>query len=272
MILSVRDIPVYYEEYGKGKPILFIHGSHVDHRMMVAPFEPIFSEMQDYRRIYLDLPGTGKTPSASWIKNSDDILEVVVGFIDTAIGKENFLLAGCSYGGYISLGLICKMGDRIDGVLLLCPQLDPREDECLPDKQILYKSEKMDLETMSSDTDKFYLDMAVVVTPQTYAQWQTKIVPALQIADMEFLSNHNEWYSSDFHNLASNTLFNKPSCILTGKQDNSTGYKIANELVERFTRATFAIIDCAGHMLSAEREPLFRQLVKDWIDRVEQYS
>ena len=272
MVCSVRDIPMHYEEYGEGKPVLFIHGSHVDHRMMADPFEPIFNEIKGYRRIYLDLPGTGKTPSANWIKNCDNILEVVIDFINIIIGKENFLLAGCSYGGYISLGLTYKMGDKIDGLLLLCPQLDPREDEVLPSKQILYKSEKMDLATMNSDTDKFYLDMAVIVTPHTFDKWQTIIVPALQIADMEFLSNRNEWYSDDFHNAVSKQLFDKPSCILTGRQDNSTGYKIAYEFTERFTRATFAVLDCAGHMLQAEREPLFKQLVKDWVERVEQYS
>ncbi|MCL2427245.1 MAG: alpha/beta hydrolase [Oscillospiraceae bacterium] len=272
MICLVRDISVYYEEYGKGKPVLFIHGSHVDHRMMVDPFEPIFNEKQGYRRIYLDLPGRGKTPPASWIKNSDNILEIVMDFIDAIIGDENFLLAGCSYGGYISLGLICKMEHRIDGVLLLCPQIDPREDECLPDKQIIYKSEKTDLEVMSSDTDKFYLNMTVIASPQTFDKWQTIIAPALQIADGEFISNYNDWYSDDFHRSVSNVVFDKPSCILTGRQDNITGYRIANELVERFTRATFAILDCAGHMLQAERESLFGQLVKDWTDRVEQYS
>ena len=268
MVCSVRDIPVHYKEYGEGKPILFIHGSHVDHRIMVDPFEPIFNEIQGYRRIYLDLPGTGKAPSADWIKNCDNILEIIIDFINAVIGAENFLLAGSSYGGYISLGLTCKMGDRIDGVLLLCPQIDPREDEVLPNKKILYKSVEMDLETMTSDMDKFYLDMAVIVTPHTFDKWQTIVAPALQIADMESLSNRNEWYSDDFHNTVSNQLFDKPSCILTGRQDNSTGYKLANELVERFTRATFAILDCAGHMLPAEREPLFKNLVIDWIDRV----
>jgi len=48
--------------------------------------------------------------------------------------------------------------------------------------------------------------------------------------------------------------FDKPSCILTGRQDHTTGYKLAYELVERFPRATFSILDCAGHRLEVERE------------------
>jgi len=273
MICTIRNIPIHYEEYGTGKPILCIHGNFVDHRMMVDPFEPVFNEMQGYRRIYLDLPGCGKTPSANWIKNCDNILEVVIDFINTVIGKENFLLIGGSYGGYVSLGLVHKMRDRIDGVLLLCPQVDPREDGNLPDRQILYQSEQMDSVNINSDEDKYYMEMAVIATPQIFTKWQNTITPAMQIADMDFLTNHcSEWYSDDFHNAVSKTIFDKPSCILTGRQDHITGYKIAYELVERFPRATFSVLDCAGHMLQAEREPLFRQFVNDWIDRVERYS
>ena len=75
MICSVHDIPIYYKEYGEGKPVIFIHGWPVDHRMMADLFEPIFTKIQSYRRIYLDLPGMGKTPSVNWIKNSDDMLK-----------------------------------------------------------------------------------------------------------------------------------------------------------------------------------------------------
>jgi pimeloyl-ACP methyl ester carboxylesterase len=275
VICTVRDIPVHYEEYGEGKPVLFIHGRSVDHRMMVDPFEPIFNEMQGYRRIYLDLPGCGKTPSANWIKNSDNILEILIDFINTVFGGEPFLLVGESFGGYISLGLVHKMGDRIDGVLLLCPQIDPREDaeENLPSRQILYKSEQMDSVNINSDADKYYMDMAVIATPEIFKKWQSIITPALEIADMDFLTNHcNEWYTDDFHNEISKLVFDKPSCILAGRQDHIVGYKVAYELVEKFTRATFSVVDCAGHMLEAERESLFRQLVKDWIERIELYS
>lgn len=271
MVCLVRDIPVYYEEYGAGKPVINIHGWPVDHRMMVEPFEPIFSQMKGYRRIYIDLPGMGKTPSAEWIKNSDNMLEVVTEFINTVIGEENFLLTGESYGGYLALGLIHEMGNRIDGVLLLCAMIDPREDEekNLPERQVIWKPEQLDF--IDEDSCEYkYMDMAVVATPQMYEKWQNIILPALGIADMEFLSNHCDmWYSPDFQKSVDQITFDKPSCILTGRQDHLVGYKIAYELVERFPRATYAVLDSAGHLLEGEREPLFGQLVKDWICRVE---
>jgi hypothetical protein len=69
--------------------------------------------------------------------------------------------------------------DRIDGVLLLCPQVDPREEENLPDRKILYKSEQMDSVSISSDEDKYYMDMAVIATPQIFNKWQNTIVQGI---------------------------------------------------------------------------------------------
>ena len=267
MTCLIRDIPVYYEEYGEGKPILCIHGSYVDHRMMAAALEPVFTRGHGYRRIYMDLPGMGKTPSAPWLKSSDNMLELLIEFINTVIGKEHFLLAGSSYGGYLSLGLIHEMNERIDGALLLCPMIDPREDEPenLPKRQIVNQPKQLDFMNESSSA---YMDMAVVVTQKSYEKWQNCIQPAIDSADMEFLTNHlNMWYSSGFQAAIGNVNFDKPSCILTGRQDHLTGYKIAYELLERFPRATFAAMDCAGHFM--ERDTLVEQMVKDWIDRVE---
>jgi len=264
----IQNIPVHYEEYGKGKPILCIHGLHVDHRMMVEVLEPTFThEQKDYRRIYIDLPGMGKTPSATWIKNSDDMLEILIEFINVVIDKENFLLAGTSYGGYLSLGLIHEMNKRIEGVMLICPMTDPREDnpENLPKRQILSNPEQLNF----TEEDAIgYMDMAVVATQKSYEKWQNSVQPAIEIADMAFLTNQLDmWYSIDFQKIVGKMNFDKPSCILTGRQDHLVGYKIAYELLERFPRASFAVLDCAGHLV--ERDHLVEQIIKDWIERVE---
>ena len=269
MVCLVRDIPIYYEEYGEGKPVLSIHGWPVDHRLMSSCLEPIFCQTQGYRRIYLDLPGMGRTPSASWIHNSDNMLEILIEIIDAVIGDEEFLLVGESYGGRLALGLIYKMSKRIAGVLLLCASTDPDEDDYLPKKKILWQSKQL-ASMEESDSLRGYIDMAVIAAPEMYNKWQSDIQPALDIADMEFLSNQcSEEYGPGLEKAIKTLTFDKPSCILAGRQDHIVGYLKSYELVERFPRATFAVLDCAGHLLQIENEPLFQQLVKDWIWRIE---
>ncbi len=55
---------------------------------------------------------------------------------------------------------------------------------------------------------------------------------------------------------------------MTGRQDSTVGYARAWELLERYPRATFAVLDGAGHALPHEQPELLRALVTEWLDRV----
>jgi len=272
MICEIQNIPVYYEEFGDGKPIIFIHGWSVDHRLMSECFEPIFSQLHGYKRIYLDLPGMGRTPSANWIKNSDNTLKILIEFINNIIGKSRFLLAGESYGGYLSMGLIYEFGNKIDGVLLLCPMVDSWESinkpERLPKREIIWQSGLSDLKEEENDI-KTFLNVAVVATQEVFEKFKSNVLSGMKIHDKEFLSKYKGEYNHNLEKALQKITFEKPSCILTGRQDNHAGYSVAYEILDRFPRATFAILDCAGHNLQIDIEPTFVQLVKDWIWRVE---
>ncbi|MCL2139541.1 MAG: alpha/beta hydrolase [Treponema sp.] len=272
MIFETKGLPVYYEEIGEGMPVLFIHGWSVDHRLMSGCFEPVFDKLPGYRRIYPDLPGMGKTPSAEWIKNSDNALKLLMEFINAVIGNKNFLLAGESYGGYLTMGLIHELGSRIDGVLLLCPLVDSFESVnkpgYLPEKNIIWNS---GLPDSAEDEDvKGFLDMAVIATPQIFSTYKKDVLSGVKIHDQVFLSGcYKGEYNPGMEKALRTARFDKPACIITGRQDHIVGYSAAYKILDRFPRAAFAVLDCAGHNLQIENEPVFSQLVKDWILRVE---
>jgi len=74
---AVGDVPVHYVEHGEGVPVLALHGAGVDHREVMACLEPVLGGFAGYRRIYLDLPGMGRTPAPETISSADDVLTVV---------------------------------------------------------------------------------------------------------------------------------------------------------------------------------------------------
>jgi len=59
---------------------------------------------------------------------------------------------------------------------------------------------------------------------------------------------------------------------VTGRQDSTVGYVRAWEGLEHFPRATFAVLDRAGHALPHEQPGLIRALVAEWLDRVHEKS
>lgn len=44
------------------------------------------------------------------------------------------------------------------------------------------------------------------------------------------------------------------------------------DLLEHYPRATFAVLDRAGHFVNIEQETLCRALIGEWLDRVEAWT
>jgi pimeloyl-ACP methyl ester carboxylesterase len=106
MECELESITIHYEMIGEGRPIILLHGYPLDHRYMVHDMEPFFEHREGWKRIYPDLPGMGKTPGADWITTQDQILDIVLDFIDQVIPGQRFVVAGASYGGYLARGVI----------------------------------------------------------------------------------------------------------------------------------------------------------------------
>ena len=63
--------------------------------------------------------------------------------------------------------------------------------------------------------------------------------------------------------------FGEPALFLLGRQDHVVGYRDAWKILEHFPRATYAVLDQAGHVPSVEQVQLERALISEWLDRVE---
>ena len=64
--------------------------------------------------------------------------------------------------------------------------------------------------------------------------------------------------------------FGGPTLILTARQDHLCGYQDAWDLLDNYPRATFAVLDRAGHFVNIEQDALCRALMCEWLDRVEE--
>ncbi len=269
MQCKMKNISINYEVMGSGKPIVMIHGSHVDHRLMTGCMEPVFSNRGGYKRIYIDLPGMGKTKGEKWISDPDIMLEIVIDFIDKIIPNENFLLAGESYGGYLARGIVHRIANRVDGVLLLCPSITmDLKKRNVPKHIILKRDDKLLSQLEPSDAEGFN-SIQVVQSKKIWDRYRNEILCGIRLADNDFLlqlGQNGNAFSFDVDRL--DEKFNKPTLILLGRQDSSVGYKDAWSILDNYPRATFAVLDRAGHNLQIEQVEVFNSLVNEWILRV----
>lgn len=84
---TIRSVDVYYEKYGEGIPIIMIHGFAPDSQLMIGCMEPVFDKESSFSRIYLDLPGMGKTENYDSIQNADHVLTLLLEFIEAVSGR-----------------------------------------------------------------------------------------------------------------------------------------------------------------------------------------
>lgn len=267
--VEVEGIPIEIEIRGEGRPIVLIHGWSADRRYMLADLEPVLSAVPGWRRIYLDLPGHGRTPAPAWLATQDQMLAIVSELIDVVVPDGRFAVAGNSYGGFLALALVRTMPDRLDGVALLVPDVPAADgSRDLPRPVTIHADPGLHADL---DDDEAWIPGALPVqTRRMLEEIRAHDMPAYRRADTAFLDRLAASYLPTGKAARTGAAFDRPSLILAGRQDARVGYRGAMRLAEEFPRATVAVLDLAGHHLGrVERPTLFAALIRDWLGRIE---
>jgi pimeloyl-ACP methyl ester carboxylesterase len=268
VLTTVDGIPVHYAQHGDGTPLLALHGAGVDHREIMGALEPLFADRPGHRRIYPDLPGMGHTPAPDTLNSNDDVVEVLLGLVDAIIGEEAFLVVGHSYGGYLARAIANRRPGQVAGLALVCgvdAQARPGE---FPEHVVVHAADDLDLDaTLEPAMAAEFRDYLVVQTHATLRRFQETVAPGVALADQPALERiFARWRLRTAPEQG--PAFANPTLILAGRQDATAGYAGSWRLLEHYPRATFAVLDRAGHGLLHEQVELATALLAEWLDRV----
>ncbi len=261
---------MHYEEVGTGRPLLNLDGWGSNARMAMAGFEPLFEARSGWRRLYPDLPGHGTSPMPEWVYGPDEVLEVLLEFMDAVAPSERFVVAGASWGAYLARGVIHHRPTSIDGVLFDIPafEVGAVDREPLPETKVICTDP--DFVAALEPSEEWMLDTLVVQTRDVldrvraiFKHW-APLDPAVKplLAGKPFAFDPSVLVEP----------FPAPALFVMGRLDRSVGYRKAWSILDDFPRATFAVLDRAGHLLDVEQFTLQRALVDEWLDRVEEYA
>ena len=273
MECQLENVKVNYEVFGTGHPIVLLHAGMTDHRQMTGCMEPCFTKREGWKRIYPDLPGMGKTSGHEWITNSGEMVEVICEFIDAVIPSEAFVLGGYSYGAYLVRGVLQRKLGQVDGLMLICPvAIANSAERTKPPQEILVKDPEL-ISKLSPDDREFFEIFSAIQSQRIWERTRNEVIERFALLDEPFFSRlQSEGYAFSFDVDESISQFLKPTLIVVGRQDFIVGYWDAWNLIEQYPRATYAVLDRAGHNLPIEQEELFNLLVGEWLDRVEESS
>jgi pimeloyl-ACP methyl ester carboxylesterase len=258
---------MYYEEAGKGMPVLGLHGFGLDHRSILHALEPTFEGRSGWHRLYPDLPASGSTKLDSCATSADAYLDAIEAFIDETIPGQAFAVAGHSYGAYLARGLLARRLSSLTGLALIAPVV-------IPDKAVRHvgtfevaEADEEAIGTLDEGDRDGARNALVVQNARNVDRYQKEILDAIPMANQSLLGTmYNNAYSFSFP--IDDVLFSGPALIVTGKQDDVVGYSDAYSLLDCYPKASYVVLDGAGHTLEIDQEQLVSTLIGDWIDRV----
>jgi len=247
---------IYYEEYGKGSPILVLNGIMMSCLSWKEFIEPLSA---NNRLILLDFLDQGKSQRMTEPYSQELQLEVVHALLDN-LGLERVNLVGISYGGEIALQFAVKYPERLERLALF--NTTAKTGPWLKDIGDAWN-------LASGDADAYYLTtIPVIYSPSFYLKnndWLNRrreiLRPIFSNPDftsaMERLVDSAAKYDilKEIHRISASTL------VVSCEQDYLTPMEEQRQIASLIPNCQRVIIPNCGHASMYEQPVLFTSLI-----------
>lgn len=236
------------ERYGKGEPVVFIHGSGWNLSLWKNQCEYLSSF---FEVVLVDLPGHGKSPDYP-CESVGDYLDLVLSSL-FEIGLRSFFLAGHSLGGAIAIEGGLRYGEVLKGLIIIGSGARLR---VLPTI----------LEGLVSDREK----TVEFITEMAFSEKAEKSLKELNIrVSMECPQHviHRDFRICDrFDRMEEVERINLPCLIICGTEDRLTPPKYSQYLKEKIKGSKIFLIEGAGHMVMLEKPNQVNKAILDFLN------
>ena len=248
---------VYYEEYGKGKPLLVLNGimmSTASWKEFVEPFSA------NNRLILVDFLDQGKSDKLVGKEYDHEIqVELVKALVDF-LGLDKVCLMGISYGGEVGQEFTLKYPEHVERLILF--NATARTGPWLGDI-----GDAWNLATR--DADSYYLTtIPVIYSPGFYVKkndWLNRRREVLRpvfsnpdvIQAMIRLTNSSRNYdvADQLHNIK------VPTLVVSCQQDYLTPVEEQQFIVEQIPDSHYVVLPNCGHASMYEQPLMYAALV-----------
>jgi 3-oxoadipate enol-lactonase len=260
--IILKEIELAYEDVGKGKTILFIHGYLVNRLMWKPQIEDL---SQHYRVIAPDLRGHGESSSANPPYTMEQLADDCFSLLKTLKVDQPVFVCGLSMGGYVSLAFARKYASKVAGLILSSTRSGMDSPET---KIIREKSAEMVMQDGLSTVIEPLL--AKLLAPQNYHQMEfivTEVRQMMQGTSINgvrgsLLGMRDRPGSGEFLK-----TFKLPTLIIHGACDQLAPLSEAELTKSYLPHASLEIIPTAGHLPNLEQPQIFNKIIKTFIDK-----
>jgi pimeloyl-ACP methyl ester carboxylesterase len=248
--------PLYYERMGRTGPVIaFVHPNPMDQSCWLYQMAHFSTS---FRCVAIDIPGYGRSPTATEGLTLDDIGQECWEAIDEPLTGEPAVLVGCSVGSAVVPHMYHLRPDETNA-LVMCGTSYTAERENPSPRARDYASEGVSFRWRYTFQ---YLSPAFRATPMAHyfasiftERYEFANVPTI-IHQFHALTVRDE--QEEFH-----ATIDCPSIILTGSEDNAHPRSFA--LKERIPGCELRVLPGAGHACQLEQPWLFDRFMIEFL-------
>jgi pimeloyl-ACP methyl ester carboxylesterase len=264
--VRVGDISIYYEDYGKGDPLLLIAGWGTDLSCWL-PQIPEFSTK--YRVIAFDNRGAGRTDAPDEPYSFRMMADDAVGLLDAlGIGKAHIL--GMSMGGCIAQEIAIEHPERTRSLILAATTAAPGASPMLMNTLTAWTAamkEGVSPKTMAR------MQLPYVVTSRFFDQPE---MVALFVDAMAANPCQPRAYACQRQTEASTAQDTRaqlkqivaPTLVLAGKEDIMLPVRHSEELAALIPGARLVVLEGGAHGFSIEIADKFNRAVLEFLGQI----
>ena len=261
---------------GDGLPVVFVHGMGVDHRSLMLLDEAFLcpesgaAASRSLKRIYLDLPGFGRTPAlparACGLPEMADWLQSA---IDDLVGAgEPFALVGNSMGGALAREMVARESSRVRGLALIASLVDPRRTRRHVAEHVITEPNPTLIHALPQDQTFDFVTMGINQSFAAWRRYQSYILPGIRLCDRDACARLDARYWLNDNPERVFGTYAEPTLFVTGRRDQIVGFEDQRALLSHYPDATFVTLDDAGHNAHIDQPEAVIRLLREWAGRL----
>jgi proline iminopeptidase len=274
--LSINDNELEVEVFGADDaPVLIAHhgapglGSRSEPKATFAPFADTF------RVIVFDARGSGvsegKAPYSheQWVADVDGLREWA--------GVERFVMAGGSYGGFISMEYAIRHPERLKALVLRDTSADHENEKAARRNALASTRVDIDVEKLDRinaglvrDNDDLRDCWREILPLYDHVYDPAKVEARVEATPYRYEA-HNYAFSVNMPNYDIKAQLHKITCpalVTVGRDDWITPVASSEVIVELIPDARLVVFEKSGHSPQIEEAELWRKTVRDFLHEV----
>lgn len=262
--VDVGKTLLYYEEMGKGHPLVLIHGGLLDHRMWDDQFE-VFTEK--FRVIRFDVRNHGNSKGVpDTFKHYEDLLKIL-----EQLNLEKAVILGLSLGGRIAIDFAIAYPEKVSAIILAAPGASGYE----------FKGEAFikNNELMQKAFSEGNVDLAIEYFQRSWTDGPHREPDEIDQAIRTKVRNMalntvKQWEGqSQMTELEPPAIgrldeIHAPTLAIVGDLDMPGILEIVDLIIQNVPGAEKVVIHGAAHMVNMEQPETFNKAVLEFLSRL----